>query len=73
MSTVGTVVDRTLRQLMSGTVEELNKTVGALTAASTSIVLWGLSAEVSQSRSQRLAEIVHFLYSFSEVRGKLAS
>jgi len=38
MSTVGTVVDRTLRQLMSGTVEELNKTVGALTAASTSIV-----------------------------------
>lgn len=38
MSTVGTVVDRTLRQLMSGTVEELNKTVGALTATSTSIV-----------------------------------
>ena len=38
MSTVGTVVDRTLRQLMSGTVEERNKTVGALTAASTSIV-----------------------------------
>ena len=38
MSTVGTVVDRTLRQLMSGTVEELNKTVGALTAASTSVV-----------------------------------
>jgi len=38
MSTVGTVVDRTVRQLMSGTVEERNKTVGALTAASTSIV-----------------------------------
>ena len=38
MSTVGTVVDRTLRQLMSGTVEERNKTVGALTATSTSIV-----------------------------------
>lgn len=38
MSTVGTVVDRTVRQLMSGTVEERNKTVGALTAVSTSIV-----------------------------------
>ena len=38
MSTVGTVVDRTVRQLMSGTVEERNKTVGALTAASTSII-----------------------------------
>lgn len=38
MSTVGTVVDRTIRQLMSGTVEERNKTVGALTAASVSIV-----------------------------------
>jgi hypothetical protein len=38
MSTVGTVVDRTLRQLMSGTVEERNKTVGALTATSTSVV-----------------------------------
>lgn len=38
MSTVGTVVDRTIRQLMSGTVEERNKTVGALTATSTSIV-----------------------------------
>ena len=37
MSTVGTVVDRTLRQLMSGTVEERNKTVGALTATTTSI------------------------------------
>ena len=38
MSTVGTVVDRTLRQLMSGTVEERNKTVGALTTTSTSVV-----------------------------------
>jgi hypothetical protein len=38
MSTVGTVVDRTLRQLMSGTVEEINKTVGALTTTSTSVV-----------------------------------
>ena len=38
MSTVGTVVDRTVRQLMSGTVEERNKTVGALTATSTSVV-----------------------------------
>ena len=37
MSTVGTVVDRTVRQLMSGTVEERNKTVGALTATATSI------------------------------------
>lgn len=37
MSTVGTVVDRTVRQLMSGTVEERNKTVGALTATSTTI------------------------------------
>jgi hypothetical protein len=38
MSTVGTVVDRTVRQLMSGTVEERNKTVGALTTTSTSVV-----------------------------------
>jgi len=38
MSTVATVIDRTVRQLMSGTVEERNKTVGALTATSTSIV-----------------------------------
>jgi hypothetical protein len=38
MSTVGTVVDRTVRQLMSGTVEERNKTTAALTATSTSIV-----------------------------------
>lgn len=38
MSTVGTVVDRTVRQLMSGTVEERNKTTAALTATSTSVV-----------------------------------
>lgn len=38
MSTVGTVVDRAIRQLMSGTVEERNKTIGALTATSTTIV-----------------------------------
>ena len=38
MSTVATVIDRTVRQLMSGTVEERNKTVGALTATSTSVV-----------------------------------
>ena len=38
MSTVGTVVDRTVRQLMSGTVEERNKTVGTLTSTSTSVV-----------------------------------
>jgi len=37
MSTVGTVVDRTIRQLMSGTVEERNKTVAALTATSTTV------------------------------------
>jgi hypothetical protein len=37
MSTVGTVVDRTLRQLMSGTVEERNKTAAALTATATSV------------------------------------
>ena len=37
MATLGTVVDRTLRQLMSGTVEERNKTVGALTATATTI------------------------------------
>ena len=37
MSTVGTVVDRTVRQLMSGTVEERNKTSAALTATSTSV------------------------------------
>ena len=39
MSTVGTVVDRTVRQLMSGTVEERNKVVSAITAASTSIAM----------------------------------
>lgn len=37
MSTVSTVIDRTVRQLMSGTVEERNKTVGALTAGATSV------------------------------------
>jgi hypothetical protein len=37
MSTVGTVIDRTVRQLMSGTVEERNKVVSAVTATSTSI------------------------------------
>jgi len=37
MSTVGTVVDRTLRQLMSGTVEERNKVALVVTAADTSI------------------------------------
>lgn len=37
MSTVATVIDRTVRQLMSGTVEERNKTTAALTATSTSI------------------------------------
>lgn len=37
MSTVGTVVDRTLRQLMSGTVEERNKVTSAVSATATSI------------------------------------
>jgi hypothetical protein len=37
MSTVATVIDRTVRQLMSGTVEERNKTTAALTATSTSV------------------------------------
>ena len=37
MSTVGTVVDRTVRQLMSGTVEERNKTTLALTATGTTV------------------------------------
>lgn len=37
MSTVGTVVDRTIRQLMSGTVEERNKVASAITATATSI------------------------------------
>lgn len=37
MSTVGTVVDRTLRQLMSGSVEERNKTVASITATATSV------------------------------------
>ena len=37
MSTVGTVIDRTVRQLMSGTVEERNKTVSAITATATSV------------------------------------
>ena len=37
MSTVATVIDRTVRQLMSGTVEERNKTVSAIAATDTSI------------------------------------
>lgn len=37
MSTVGTVVDRTLRQLMSGTVEERNKTLSSISATATSV------------------------------------
>ena len=37
MSTVGTVVDRTLRQLLSGTVEERNKLASNLTATATSV------------------------------------
>jgi hypothetical protein len=37
MSTVATVIDRTVRQLMSGTVEERNKVVSAITATDTSI------------------------------------
>ena len=39
MSTVGTVIDRTLRQLLSGTVEERNKIASALTATATSVTL----------------------------------
>lgn len=39
MSTVGTVIDRTVRQLMSGTVEERNKTVGSLTASATTVTM----------------------------------
>jgi hypothetical protein len=39
MSTVGTVVDRTIRQLMSGTVEERNKTTAAITATATSVTM----------------------------------
>jgi hypothetical protein len=37
MSTVGTVIDRTVRQLMSGTVEERNKTTLAINATATSV------------------------------------
>lgn len=37
MSTVGTVVDRTIRQLMSGTVEERNKVASAISATATAI------------------------------------
>ena len=37
MSSVGTVVDRTLRQLMSGVVEERNKTTLAINAATTTV------------------------------------
>jgi len=37
MSTVGTVIDRTVRQLMSGTVEERNKVTTAITATATSV------------------------------------
>jgi hypothetical protein len=38
MSTVGTVIDRTLRQILSGTIEERNKLSVALTATGTSVV-----------------------------------
>lgn len=37
MSTVGTVIDRTLRQLMSGTIEERNKLSIAVSATATSV------------------------------------
>jgi len=37
MSTVGTVIDRTLRQLMSGTIEERNKVSTAVSATETSV------------------------------------
>lgn len=37
MSTVGTVVDRTIRQLMSGTVEERNKVASAISATATTV------------------------------------
>ena len=37
MSTVGTVIDRTLRQLMSGTIEERNKISTAVSATATSV------------------------------------
>lgn len=37
MSTVGTVVDRTVRQLLSGTVEERNKTAGTVTVNATTV------------------------------------
>lgn len=37
MSTVGTVIDRTVRQLMSGTVEERNKITTAINATVTSV------------------------------------
>lgn len=39
MSTVGTVIDRTVRQLMSGTVEERNKLATSITATATTIVV----------------------------------
>lgn len=39
MSTVGTVIDRTLRQLMSGTIEERNKISLAVTATDTTITM----------------------------------
>ena len=39
MATVGTVIDRTLRQLMSGTIEERNKLSSAVSATATSISL----------------------------------
>jgi hypothetical protein len=39
MSTVGTVIDRTVRQLMSGTIEERNKLAASLTAAATTVTL----------------------------------
>lgn len=37
MSTVGTVIDRTVRQLLSGTIEERNKLASSLTASATTV------------------------------------
>jgi len=54
MSTVGAVIDRTVRQLLSGTVEERNKLASTVTATATSIPL---SYDVGGVRKGAIIEV----------------
>lgn len=60
MSTVGQVIDRTQRQLMSGTVEERNKLASAISATATSIsFLYDLNGIRSGAMIQIDSEIMY--------------